>query len=1375
MYSTFKSVYSRVAIVIAVLAMGAYTAFATGSGTAADDPMIIEAAGDYQLTQYKPFYGQFVVPENVTTDNVVLEIVAKDQIEAYSDAAMTTEIGTIEGLSAPYTTTVKIANGTAKGTIIYLYNSFCMNGGTITVNYGAPTPFAVAVTTPEVGSVLSAASAFVSVQFNKSVKVSSVAMKINEGAEQTVKYAVQNKFISIEAKDALVALYQNGGISEGDAIHFIIKGVATSDGEETLEDIDLTYSAGAKPVMLTSTVNTPGNGMDTFYSWIPESASNGLIQFNFDGALDTSVAPTAYLEFGNLESETLYYNEPLTVKFFGDQLIAIDVRGKLRRALDMLPLATEDEAAAFTSISLVLKGLVAADGSPVYSEGSGSMGSFAVQYPYEQISYSLASEFTPASGSIDGVSSIEIWYQETGGKLAYDGVQFEYISGGVSMATQVMNDNIVKVENEAEGSVTLTVPVPSFARDADTQVVVSPYNLAAPDGLDHSSEITATYTTAGVESSEMTVVSATMVTKNEAETEITATLADLLTVGSLEKLVANSYLEIATSVDDVVGCMVYEINNLTKNEVVKSFYETTTKTAEGHWSFWLPIDYKLFEGNEYAINLKAYATNSDFYNDKESYVGTVNIKINGACQEYQYSSVKLISPSYLNYPSDEPDYDLQSAEENTFTLTFSDAVQISQAFAVLGSGVSADCSYVMSSDNTAATFTIPGYVLTQYDSFKVSVQVKDMAGILLQGNNGEEENMFFTINFNAKYNLPVPVIVDPVEDATVESISALTFSYPTGIAYSYYGYKIEVYNKLRELVATSDNDNIEGVYEGENDYSTIVRVPLTSEITTSGNYTIVVPEAFFNLGGSGSGFGLMSNREFSYSVIVSSSVDPVPSYNISVTPAPGAVGSLKDFSFTFNDYDGEDDMVGWNWNSADFPYVEDEAGNVIQTVDNGRTLDMLVVNRILLSLDTEITEAGKYKVVLPVGSVVLGSGFDTNTSEIVFEYEIVDLVNVTIDPAEGEVESLKEFLLTFVDDDEAGWGSGYPALTLPSGEVLKLKDWNLDLGAGWNQLVVRLDEEYTAAGEYALTFPAGSINLDAGPSTYDMVFRYTIAGVSENVTITPATGTVESLHVFELTFVDREFASWGSGNPTITLPDGNVVNITDATYGDDWSVTNVLKLTTPEEYTEPGNYVLTLPAGCVTFGEYGEESNASDIKFKYNIPVPTPELVVTADPESGSYLELLGDVVLTYEGCVDTNWNFGYDGGEVPTLKLPSGEDKDVSMVKNYGGGMNQFAFQFSQYAGGFADEGTYTFTIPAGYTTYSYDYMEYYLNENPLVFTWIVETSGVSLIFAGEEGAINVYTVDGIQVVNNGGAADIRNLNKGIYIINGKKVYINK
>ena len=144
-------------------------------------------------------------------------------------------------------------------------------------------------------------------------------------------------------------------------------------------------------------------------------------------------------------------------------------------------------------------------------------------------------------------------------------------------------------------------------------------------------------------------------------------------------------------------------------------------------------------------------------------------------------------------------------------------------------------------------------------------------------------------------------------------------------------------------------------------------------------------------------------------------------------------------------------------------------------------------------------------------------------------------------------------------------------------------------------------------------------------------------------------------------------------------------------------------------------------------------------------------------------------------GCVSTDWNNSYGGSDVPTLTLPDGTDKDVSMVKNWGADMNQLAFEFSQYNGGFTEEGVYTLTVPAEYTTYTYDDMEYYLNANALVFTWEVKESGVDLIYAGEDGAINVYTVDGVQVVKNGTAADVRNLRGGIYVINGKKVYLRK
>ena len=1362
-YSAFKSMYSRVALIVAVLAIGAYTAFAAGSGISADDPLVIESAGEYQTTSMKPFYGQFVVPEDVTTDNAVLEIVSNDRISAYSDAAMAQEVGTIAGNFSPFTTTVKVANGTAKGTIIYLYCDFCMNGGTIKVNFGAPTPLAWVGNTPEATSVLNAASAYVTAEFNKDVKVDGVNMRLYDGSTKTVKYTVQGKFISIEAKETIVPMYESGELEDGDYIYFDFKNVTTVDGKESLGDLTLPYSAGPKPVKLTSTVNTPGTGMDVFYSWIPTSSSSKLLQFNFDGALDTSASINAYLEFGNVEYENLYYTEPLEVKFFGDKLIAIDMSGKLRRRVDMLPSASEDEASEFTSVTIHLTGVKDASGNPVYSEGSGSIGSFSVVYPYEEVSYSLASEFTPGSGSIDGVSSIEIWYQETGGKLAYDGVQFAYVLGGEAKVAQVMNDNITKVETEADNSVTLTVPVPSFARDADTQVVVSPYNLEAPDGLDHSAEITATYTTAGVESSAMTVTSAKMVTKNADETEITGELADLLTAESLEKLVADSYLEVSTSVDDVVGCMVYEIDNLTTGDIVKSFYETSSKTSEGHWSFWLPIDYKLYQGNDYAITLKAYSTNSDFYNDKSSYVDSTAIVIKGACQEYQYSSVKLIYPSVLNYPGNDPDYDLQSAEANTFKLTFSGAVEITQAFANMGQGMTDNCDVAMSDDNTVATITIPSSVLTMYDSFKVSVQAKDMEGKILQGNDGAEENSFFIINFDAKYNLPVPEIVDPAEDATVEALSSLTFSYPTGLAYAYYGYKIEVYNKLRELVATSDNENIQGVIEGEADYSTKVIVPLTNEITAGGVYTIVVPEAFFNVGGSGTGFGLMGNRSFSYAVTVDDGT--VPSYNISISPVPGPVGSLKDFEITFNDYD----MAGWSWNA--FPRLEDGEGNVLQTLNQDTNLDVNwnVWNMIYLHLHEEVTTEGTYRLVFPAGTVMLGDS-DTNDKEIAFEYQVVTLENVVINPAEGEVERLYQLYLSFPDRTDVMWGSGNPTITLPSGEVVNVT--NTTWGTGYNEVVAYLPEEYSAPGEYVFTIPTGCLNIDGGVNTYDMQFHYTIAGVTENITITPATGTVESLKEFEITFNDHTEASWGSGYPTVQLPSGETLTLTDANLG--WGETeNGLHISLTNELTEPGDYVLILPAGSVNF-EYGAPSE-SDFKFKYNIATPAPELEVVSDPASGSFVEKLGDVVLSYMGCVSTDWNNSYGGSDVPTLTLPDGTDKDVSMVKNWGAGLNQLAFEFSQYNGGFTEEGVYTLTVPAGYTTYTYDDAEYYLNANALVFTWEVKESGVDLIYAGEDGAINVYTVDGVQVVKNGTSADIRNLRSGIYVINGKKVYLRK
>jgi hypothetical protein len=88
--------------------------------------------------------------------------------------------------------------------------------------------------------------------------------------------------------------------------------------------------------------------------------------------------------------------------------------------------------------------------------------------------------------------------QEVGGKLSYEGVDFEYTFEGETKVVSVAAANILsEVDPEDETALCLTIPVPTFSRDADTQVKLTFKNVATPDGMDYSADLTAVYTTKG--------------------------------------------------------------------------------------------------------------------------------------------------------------------------------------------------------------------------------------------------------------------------------------------------------------------------------------------------------------------------------------------------------------------------------------------------------------------------------------------------------------------------------------------------------------------------------------------------------------------------------------------------------------------------------------------------------------------------------------------------------------------------------------------------------------------------------------------------------------------------------------------------------------
>lgn len=582
------------------------------------------------------------------------------------------------------------------------------------------------------------------------------------------------------------------------------------------------------------------------------------------------------------------------------------------------------------------------------------------------------------------------------------------------------------------------------------------------------------------------------------------TSTDLLAGQNIEKLIGDADIVVKVDNSENIGVMTWEMAEV-GGEIIKS-RSTEVSNVNGTFTFWIPRDYELTLGKQYEIVFTGWESTEAKNNGEPNF--TRKVIVNGGTKAYEYSPVTLVEPAELLYGQGEVNFSLESAEDNTISFTFSDVVTIAEAFVPLGMGETESCEVAMSEDGKTANITIPNDVINSYHNFVVSLLVKDANGLVVKGNNGEKDGSYISVYVDAKFNLPEVTMVDPAPDATVEKISTIKFGYADGIQPSWFD-NITILDKTRNVVAKSV-DVTSVIPEGEeNNDDYIVKevvVSFNNEITENGTYTVVVPEGMFNLDLTAQGFNMKSNREATFNITVDNGNTPSQAMHVSANPQEGEVGSLKDFEFTFMDYNS----CAWTYEAM--PFISDGDGNKLATISNvdyGTGLNQLVC-----SLKGEITEPGTYILTIPAGAVTYNDDPDNLNSEVTFTYTIVAAAedDVTLDPAPGTVTEIPASIkVTFNKEEGINAASGNPYITDAEGNVYATtlginSDW-----PEWNVLEIKLnDGAITAEGVYTLTIPAGCVSLtDGSTNPVDYNFVYTIGNATAISNIFAAEGNVE--------------------------------------------------------------------------------------------------------------------------------------------------------------------------------------------------------------------------------------------------------------------------
>ncbi|MDE5843755.1 MAG: hypothetical protein K2H35_08490, partial [Muribaculaceae bacterium] len=867
---------------------------------------------------------------------------------------------------------------------------------------------------------------------------------------------VAGQLLSVSFYNLLKPFISSGAILPGDEFTVTLKGLlseagqpaegATPDGTTTFK-----FLCGSIP-----TVANQEYCPDPFLSYWPKGTPEGIIRITFDKKLGQSPNTVATLSWGNQEGELgEYYVEEIPA-VINENVLTVDLTGKLRTPATMTPLYPQ---ASYPNIGIEISGVVDEHGVPVGSTGEGTVGSYGFYPKYVVLDRtSIAAEFEPASGAdLDLAKNLNVWISGIK-NFTFDGFNIQYTDKNTGLSASVvvpMAD--VKVTPDSDDSAEYDFAMPEAVISNAARAIVTLNNLVTTDGYNHDNDVRAVYG------------------------GFVVTYADPANGTEMAMLTEGTKINIESNISEKYPEMYieYEIINLNPEEGEDAIVKSTswmTRQEDGTYQAEVYGNYKLMYGKEYKVSFTAWETEMIKNYSPEETLGNDFIIWKGLTPPYIYSDITLTGVT----PENEASLD---ADQNTITITFDGIVNLGQTTGynglqtgiVMGSGAGlipfAAVTPVDPVDVDGTTYSSAwelkfseGYSANQTTPILISVKAFDEEGRLVKGSEGSDEETYFLFTF-----YPAGMFKDieiSFGEEPLSEVSEITVSFSAGINVSYdFPYSdVKVLDMDRNEVAVMADYIMDE--DPNNEFAVITKgtIVLDKAISTEGNYVLVIPRGFFNLGTE---FNTFKNNDVFQTFTVASGV-------YTVTPAAGTVTTLYDVTVTYH-IDGEIKIS----ESAGQP-TWSKAGIDTPLDFENTTVDM---NNLVLTFTNPITEAGTYTISIPEGYVLFADGSAAPAIEVAYtieEVQDVDMPITTCVPAEGDVEMLPGTITIFFDNYESvNPGSGIATLTIDGGEPINLPAADIDWDdfENFNKILQPLDKEYTDKGTYVIDFPDGYFSL----------------------------------------------------------------------------------------------------------------------------------------------------------------------------------------------------------------------------------------------------------------------------------------------------------
>ncbi len=276
-----------------------------------------------------------------------------------------------------------------------------------------------------------------------------------------------------------------------------------------------------------------------------------------------------------------------------------------------------------------------------------------------------------------------------------------------------------------------------------------------------------------------------------------------------------------------------------------------------------------------------------------------------------------------------------------------------------------------------------------------------------------------------------------------------------------------------------------------------------------------------------------------------------------------------------------------------------------------------------------------------------------------------------------------------------------------------------------------------------------------------------------NVTATtdPAEGKVEKLDIFTVTFENIEsiaLESWVFYPPYIATvaEDGALTQSVSANMtAVEGQPTKISVAIESGEITEPGKYALVIPRDDLIFnGSTNTFITSKEFVFYYEIAAPEPEYTISVTPAAGDGIvpDTLNEFTVTFEGATNIEFNSEASQGYVVRVNEDGSTAEELATTATK---ISEVAYKVTLTTTP-TESGIYRLVIPAGAVTVT-DTAGVSGPNKEFTVDYNVEVSGINEITA-EEAKTGIYNINGVRIFK-----DASQLQKGIYIINGKKTIV--